>query len=87
MLRKTSMSNYLNKPALDLRTTPHVRRNSWGPRIAIVVVAVVAVLAWNFWPYANSPSRKSGGFTSSGGAQSPTTQPPATQPAAAPAQQ
>ena len=23
------MSNYLNKPALDLRTTPHVCRNSW----------------------------------------------------------
>ena len=76
------MSNYLSKPALDLSTTPHVRRNSWGP-----LVAVVAVLAWNFWPYANSPSPSPRDSRVPAAAQSPTTQPPATQPAAAPAQQ
>ena len=82
------MDSNSDKPNLDLRTTPYARRSSLGPSIAILAVVAVAALAWNFWPYANSPyaSEKDSRVPA---AQTTTTQPPATSmpPAAAPAQQ
>ncbi|MBM7046974.1 MULTISPECIES: hypothetical protein [Rhizobium] len=82
------MNTNSNKPNLDLRTTPYARRSSFGLSIAIFAVVAAAALAWNFWPYANSPytSVKESRVPA---AQRTTTQPPATSmsPATAPAQQ
>jgi hypothetical protein len=82
------MNTNSNKPNLDLRTTPYARRSSWGPPIAILAVVAVAALAWNFWPYANSPytSAKESRIPA---AQRTTIQPSAASmpPATAPAQQ
>jgi hypothetical protein len=81
------MNSNLNKPTINLRTTAYVRRFSWAPWVAILTVSAVAVLAWNFWPYANSPdaSTKESRVPAT---QRTTTQPPATSmpPVTAPAQ-
>ena len=76
------MSNDINKPSLDLRTTP-VRSSPWKSWIAILAVVIVAALAWNFWPNASTTN------PSVPPAQTTTAQPPATAtpPATAPAQQ
>ncbi|MBB3452617.1 hypothetical protein FHT86_000873 [Rhizobium sp. BK313] len=75
------MSDDINKPSLDLRTTP-VRPSPWKSWIAVLAVIIVAALAWNFWPHAGTIN------SSVPAAQTTTTPPPATAtpPATAPAQ-
>lgn len=74
------MSNNINKPRPDLRTTP-APQQPWMSWIAVLVIIVVAALTWGFWPHSNT-------ISSNAPAQTTTQQPAtATPPATAPAQQ
>lgn len=77
------MSNDLNRPSPDLRTTPLSRRPPWAQWVVILGAIILAALAWSFWP------RTSPTDATAPPAQTTTTQPPATAtpPATAPAQQ
>ncbi|SCB50013.1 hypothetical protein GA0061102_10826 [Rhizobium miluonense] len=74
------MSNHLNKPSPDLRTTP-APQQPWMSWITILVIIVVAALTWSFWPHASTTYSNVAAQTTT--QRSTTT----TQPATAPAQQ
>ena len=75
------MRSYFNRPGPDLGTPPSSRRRPWAPWMIIFAVAVLAALAWNFWPRAIPMT------ATVPAADSTMTEPPATQPTTAPAQQ
>ena len=73
------MSDDINKPSLDLRTTP-VRSSPWKSW-TILAVVMVAALAWNFWPHASTINSTAPPAQATTTLHSPTATPPATAPA------
>lgn len=69
------MSNGVNKPSPDLRTTP-LPQQPWMSWIGIFVIIVVAALTWSFWPHPSTPNPN--GPTQTTIQQPATTTPPGT---------